>query len=312
MKQFWMNKKFLIGMIGAAIVAAGVIVGVLFLSGQEESYRTIQIYQLDGTAEVTRQPQQVIEPYENMMLQNQDGVRIFEKSYLYMKLDEDKYVLGEPLTEFTLEAAGTSQDSKTRIELKKAAVVSHITESLGEDSSYRVDTPNSTMAVRGTSFRVYVWYDKDGESHSLLQVYEGTVEVHLVYPDGSISEESRLIQAGETVYVWGSNETSNYESANEEVNYYKLDIPTLEFLKIGIKDIKNFPMKIRDVDEIIRLKQTYFDVIFMNGQKEFGRQSVLFDHYATDPSLTPTPKGRWNFNFRTAIRERTEIKWIEE
>lgn len=312
MKRLLGSKKFLLGAAGTVLTAAAVIVGVVFFSGREESYRKIQIYQIDGKAEVSRAPEQVIEPYENMMLQDKDEVRTLKNGYLYLKMDEDKYVLTEPLSEFTLEATGTEKDSKTRLNVKKGSVVTHITEPLGKDSTYKVDTPNSTMAVRGTSFRIYVWYDKEGLSHTILQVFEGTVEVHLVYPDGTIGEESREFHSGTTAYIWGSRETSDYDSVEKVVDYFSLDIPTLDFIKVGIIGIKAYPIEMKEVDEIIHRKQTCFMVTFKTKEGVFGRQSVLFDHFVKEPTLKPTPKGKWDYDFQKPIRKDTEIMWKEE
>ena len=213
MNKLLQNKKLLFGVIGAtAAVVAGVIALVMWPK-KEAGYRTIQIYQLDGKAEVTRKNQGTIEPYVNMMLQSGDEGKTYEESYLYLKMDEDKYLLAEPLTQFRLEAAGTAKNSKTKIEIDEGAVVSHITEPLSAESSYEVKSPNSTMAVRGTSFRVYVWYDENGVSHTALEVFEGTVSVKLIYPDGSESEDAKQFTEGQTVFIWGDSETSG--SGNE-------------------------------------------------------------------------------------------------
>lgn len=311
MNKLLKNKKLFFGVIGTAVaVVAGVI--ALAMWPKKEGYRTIQIYKLDGRAEVNRQNQGTIEPYVNMMLQSGDEVKTYEESYLYLKMDEDKFLLAEPLTRFRLEATGTARNSQTKIELDEGAVVNHITEPLSKESSYEVKSPNSTMAVRGTSFRVYVWYDENGVSHTVLEVFEGIVSVKLIYPDGSESGESRQFRAGQTAFIWGNSETSDYDYVEDTIDYYELDIPTLEFLKIAIDELKNYNITIPDVDEIIRLKQTYFDVIFKVGEEEFGRQSVLFDHTAHEPAFRPTLAGRWDFDFETAIRGETEIQWIEE
>ena len=307
------SRRGIIG-ISAAVVAVIVAIVVVVLLRRGDAYRTIQIYQLDGQAEVTRQSSR-IDPYVNMMLESGDYVRTFEESYLYLKMDEDKYMLAEPQTRFTLTATGTPADSRTRIDLELGAVVNHITQPLSEKSSYEVTTPNSTMAVRGTSFRVYVWFDEEGISHTLLQVFEGVVEVHLIYPDGSQSEEARQFAAGQTASVWGSDVTSDYDYVEDEIDYFSLDIPVLEFLKIGIGhsvDREDYDITIPDVDEIIRLKQTYFDVTFTVDGRPFGTQSVLFDNRAHAPSLMPSERGHWDFDFDTAIRENNEISWVTE
>ena len=68
----------------------------------------------------------------------------------------DKYVYAQEDTHFWLEASGSSESSKTVIYLDEGAVLNRIKNPLENGSVYQVDTPNSTMAVRGTVFWVVV------------------------------------------------------------------------------------------------------------------------------------------------------------
>lgn len=54
-----------------------------------------------------------------------------------------------------------SEKSKTVIELQSGAITNDIRNKLSEGSSCEVNTPNSTMSVRGTMFRVVVYEVKD-------------------------------------------------------------------------------------------------------------------------------------------------------
>ncbi len=309
MKEFIKTHKGLAIGIGA-VVAAAVIALVVWLV-LRDGFRTIQVYQLDGTVEVTRQTQ-TMTPYVNMMLESGDAAETFTESHLYLEMDGDKYMLAEPETRFSLIAEGTRKNSRTKIHLEAGGIVNHITKPLGDNGSYEVTTPNSVMAVRGTSFRVFVWTDEEGVTHTILQVFEGIVEVHLLYPDGSLSEEGRRFEAGTTVSIWGNDETSDYDYVLDEIDYISLSIPTLEFLKIGIRGLDDYSITLPAVDEIIRLKQTYFPVHFMNGEQEFGTQSILFDNLASEPTISPTAEGHWDFDFSQVIREETTIQWVEE
>lgn len=298
-------------LIGGSVLLALIIAAVLFFTLRDPGYRTIQVYRLDGEAEVTRPDIGTMTPYVNMMLESGDRAQTMPEGWLYLHIDDDKYLLAEPETRFTIYATGTKKNSRTNLDLEIGALVNHIAEPLSAKSSYEVTTPNSTMAVRGTSFRVEVWFDDEGVSHTLLQVFEGIVEVHLLYPDGSLSEEGRLFYPGDAVTIWGDDITSDYDRDGEpdDIDYISLKIPTLEFLKLLAGD-DEYDITIPDIDEIIRLKQTYFDVTFMVNGQVFGTQSVLFDNYASEPSLLPTLNGYWDFDFSTAIREATEVNWV--
>ena len=298
------------GIIGAVAILIALGVVFFFPRQSDDAYRTIKVYRVEGTAEVDRPGVGVSAPYVDMMLQNDDRVATMADGWLYLLMDGSKYLLAEPETTFTLEASGTNDSNQTRLSLEAGSLVSHITEPLSDDSSYEVSTPNSVMAVRGTSLRVYVWRDEDGVSHTVLQVFEGTVKVRLVYPDGTLSEE-RAFTAGQAAYIWGNNVTSDYESTSDEIDYYDLETDTLEFLKVGIEGLDDYTLTVPDVDEIIRLKQTLFTVRFMVGGNIFGTQQVRFGQRAVEPVLRPTATGSWDFSFDTPIRQDTDVHWQE-
>ena len=189
------------------ILVAAVIMIFIVMTGcsKEETYRQIKVYEIDGSATVTREGTGEVEPYVNMMLQNRDKAETAMESYVQLQLDDDKYILMEPSTKIELEATGDSVDSKTKINLIQGAIVNKIENALSEDSTYEVTTPNSTLAVRGTTFRVEVSYDESGESYTTITVCEGKVECRLIAPDGTISDEAVILEVGEQIKVRGTS-----------------------------------------------------------------------------------------------------------
>lgn len=194
---------------------------------KEEEYRQIQVYKIDGTVTVERQGSSM-EAYHNMQLQSGDSITTVADSYVQLKLDEDKYILVEPESQISLQATGNSVDSKTSIELVKGAIVNQLDNPLSEDSSYEVTTPNSTMAVRGTTFRVELTVDEKGETYAKVAVYGGKVECNLVFPDGTITEPV-MIEAGMEVLVWGDDVESEYVGTNH-ISYEELREIVIDFL----------------------------------------------------------------------------------
>ena len=146
------------------IMAVAVMMAFVLIAGcsKEEAYRQIKVYEIEGSATVTREGTGEVEPYVNMMLQNKDKAETATASYVQLQLDGDKYILMEPSSKIQLEATGDEKDSKTKINLTQGAIVNKIEKSLSENSTYEVTTPNSTMAVRGTTFRVEVRVDEKG------------------------------------------------------------------------------------------------------------------------------------------------------
>ena len=194
---------------------------------KEEEYRQIQVYKIEGTATVERQGSNM-EAYNNMQLQSGDMVETAENSSIQLKLDEDKYILVEPDSKISLQATGNSVDSKTSIYLEKGAIVNQLDNPLSKDSSYQVTTPNSTMAVRGTTFRVEITYDEKGHSYAKVAVYGGKVECNLVFPDGAIAEPV-MVETGTEVLVWGDDDESDYVWSGN-TSYEELQEIVIDFL----------------------------------------------------------------------------------
>ena len=217
-----------------------IILGTLMLSGllagcgskKEESYRSIQVYDIDGTGWVTREDMGEMELYANMQLQSNDRVRTDSESYVQLKLDEDKYVLLEPGTVITIVAEGDSVDSKTKIVLEEGAVVNRIENKLSENSGYEVETPTSTMAVRGTIFRVTVVMDKEGKLVSEVEVQEGKVECKIVVKkeDGTTKEETVTLEAGKKTIIEGTPEGADSVGEPEIFTFDEHEDEVLNFI----------------------------------------------------------------------------------
>lgn len=305
------NTALIFTVSGAALVIAVSIIAIISLMSKKDEYRTLQIYQLDGSAEVERSENKM-NPYVNMMLESGDRVSTFDESYLYLKADSDKFIMAEPNTVFSIEATGTQKNSRTKIDMTSGSMIFHVASKLSSGSEFTVDTPNSTMAIRGTSFRVQIFFDEKGEIYTLLQVFEGAVEARLVFPDGRLSDEAVTVMPDHSALIHSDNYISEFVYDSENIDYEDLDIRSLEFLKTGIEKLNKYSISKDEVDYLIKLKSTYFDVTFMYSDNVFGTQSVLYRHYAVEPLLIPTTSGHWDFDFTTAIKQNTVIQWIEE
>lgn len=200
-----MSKKagVVIGAVLAAVMAV-VVCCVVLMGGKNEAYRSIMVYQVDGNATITRERVGEMAAYENLMLQSGDSVAVASESSMRLKLDDDKYLLAEQDTLMNIVADGDDADAKTYIDLKQGSVTSEIQNKLGPNASYEVNTPNSIMAVRGTIFRVEVAKNESGETDTRLTVFEGTVSARAVMPDGTVSDEEVMVEAGQELYVEGT------------------------------------------------------------------------------------------------------------
>ena len=245
------KRKRIIILTGGILFFAAIICAVLFFVNRKEEYRTIQIYRIEGSAIVERDGVGSIDAYDGMMMQSGDTVYTDKESCLYFKMDEDKFALLEPESTVHMEASGTSSDSRTIFRLESSALVSRLDSKLSPDSVYEVNTPNSTMAVRGTIFRIEVTYDENGVSYTNVYVFDGTVECRLVFADGSVDEEVKQAQKGVMVRIRGDSIVSEYILDNGTVDYGDLPVEVLEFLKIVIEEGIELPVGKEELEAIL-------------------------------------------------------------
>ena len=243
-----MKKKRIILIAGGIVLLAAIICAVLLFTNKQEAFRTIQIYKIEGSAIVDRDGVGSIEAYNGMMMQSGDTVYTNKESCLYFKMDEDKFALLEPESTVHMEASGTSSDSRTVFCLESGALVSRLDSKLSPNSVYEVNTPNSTMAVRGTIFRIEVTYDENGVSYTNVYVFDGTVEYQLVFKDGSVDEEVKQAQKGVMVRIRGDDTISEYILDNGTVDYGQLPVEVLRFLKVAIEEGIELPLSKEELE----------------------------------------------------------------
>ncbi|MCR5121435.1 MAG: FecR domain-containing protein [Ruminococcus sp.] len=178
-----LKSKIFLGVTTAVVAASAAAVG-LVMKNRPDEYRVIKIHDVKGTTSVTRSAVGALEPYTGMNLESGDEISTRRESTLRMVMDSTKYALMEPETNIELTAAGTAADSKTRITLRSGSVLNEIIEPLSPGSSYEVEAPKATMAVRGTSFRTTVEKDEYGDYVITLFVFHGNVSVQLIDENG--------------------------------------------------------------------------------------------------------------------------------
>lgn len=220
---------------------------------KEEAYRNIKVMSINGSATVERASVGTLDAYADMKLENGDRLSVDGSSSLTLSMDDDKYAMLEPGSSVTLEADGTKENSRTVIHLEAGAVMNYLSEKLSEGSSYEVTVPNSTMAVRGTVFRVAIVYDENGESYTTVQVFEGIVGCRLVFPDGTISEEEVQLAPGKEVLIHGDTSISEYVGdKGHDIDYTTLNREALEFLLFCIDDGSDLCLTREEVEELLR------------------------------------------------------------
>lgn len=212
--------------VASVAVVAGAVVAVNHLSETKDTYRSILIYEIEGNAEIEREGTGKFSGAENLYLESGDQLTVEPESFTRLRLDEDKYVMVEEDSALSIEAAGTKEDSRTKINLTKGAIINEIQNPLSANSTYEVTTPNSIMAVRGTIFRVEIYYDENGEVFTKVSVFDGKVSSRLIYPDGTMEEEV-ITGDGKEVIIHSNQELTEYLGEIRDIQYDELPLDSL-------------------------------------------------------------------------------------
>ena len=226
----------------------------------DEAYRIIQVVETNGNVQVDREGVGSLQAYPQMKLQNKDRITVDANSYARLSLDDDKYVYVESDTVFVLEATGTQNRSYTNIKLEKGAITNEIQKPLSNSSEYKIETPNSTMSVRGTVYYVNVDV-QDEVSYTTVKVFDGKVETKLFHEDGSETEPV-LVESGKGVLVHGDIDLREYVVSDigeiqTEIKLEELSDETLEVLyEISTEDDRLFTPNVDIKEEIDSRKKT--------------------------------------------------------
>ncbi len=179
-----MNKKVLfIG--GGALAVVAIVVALFFIfMGGEDAYRSIKVFEIDGSCKVERGGDS-LDAFKNMALSSGDSLTVGEGSFARLKLDDDKYVYLEANTKINLTATGTANDSKTMVYIERGSMLTEVKKKLSATSSYDIVTPNTTMSIRGTKTLTEVYEDVLGAIKTNAAVVEGQVSFKTIQKDST-------------------------------------------------------------------------------------------------------------------------------
>ena len=153
------KKGFIFGLIFAFCLIA-IVVGIYIVPTlqekmeADESYRSIKIESLEGEAVVKRSDKN-LNVYLDMNLRSGDSLETKANSSVVVKLDEDKYIYVGENSKIDL-ISSEKNSEKTIIRVNEGCIVTEVKNKLKTNETFDVETPNSTMAIRGTTFKVAV------------------------------------------------------------------------------------------------------------------------------------------------------------
>ncbi len=202
------------GKIVIAAVAVVIIVAVIIaIFARKDSYRTIAVEKLTGTVAVAGEKNNG-QAYVGQRFYSGDDVTVADESDLTMCMDQDKYVYADAKTHFVLQASAASEDSRISIYLDEGSTLHELKSKLKDNESYEVDTPSSTMSVRGTTFRVSVVKGTDDMVYTLTEVDDGEVVVRLKSTDGTYNGVEKSFTPGQSALVRANDKISEFVTSD--------------------------------------------------------------------------------------------------
>lgn len=303
-----MSKKLIAIIAGAAVAVVAIAVALVFLLNKNDSYRLLKLFEFQGTGSVVRESKGEITPYANMVLESGDTVSL-DTGTMTIQADDDKFISLDEHTTIKLIATGTKQNSKTTIELLEGGITSDIRNKLSAGSSYEVNTPNSSMSVRGTVFYSFV-YEINGIKYTRVCCFEGEVVTNLVYKDGTTDITPVSVPKGKEVIIYEDGTTTDYlYTEPQDIDYNTLPEETLVELKELI-DTTGKDLSITS-PEIVKILEGPYTVTFMYNGIEFGTQMVKKGEKVTVPTLSPSQTGGWEYDFTKPVDRDITIEWKE-
>ena len=173
---------------------------IVSCGAKDISYRSIKVYEHEGSVEVTRKNKQ-IDVYNDLRLKSDDTITTNDESHAILKLDEDKFIYVFPNTKLNL-ISSKSDSSKTRLNILEGKIISEVKDKLSSDESYEAAGSNSCMSIRGTYFAVSV--TNDLESNTSITEYDlvtGKTVIDLIANNDNKYEAITINQATSTKVI---------------------------------------------------------------------------------------------------------------
>ncbi len=245
------NKKGLIcvAMIALVLVIVAMIAVLIYKSNV---YRLITVDSMEGTVELNREGNSV-EIFRGIHLKSGDTVNTEAESNMLLLADDDKHILAEENTGFSIEAVGTSEKGGITLHLEYGSTLITIDNKLSDGSSFEVHTPNVALSVRGTVFRVT--YDRI-QMCTTVEIIEGVVEI-------ATDTNVVLGNAGETYYIDTQGMIESQTSDGEEQS--GTSAGEAQSIEVG-QDIA--PLPVEGLLAPLTITQAEFESVYMEEKIE--------------------------------------------
>lgn len=263
------------------LVVCAVLSAVGCGKSEASVFRSVIVNALTGDVTVSGE-----NAFEGEMLAAGNKVHVGDASSLTLMADADKFFYVEANTEMSVDATGKEGSTKTVINIEKGSGLIRIDNKLGSDESFEVTTPNATMAIRGTVFRVSTGIE-NGQPVTNVKVLEGGVELSPVNGQGLVSD-SKMIEAGQEANIISVNDTEIHFEVNDTISYDGVADSTKnvisELTENGRID-KSITGGLEDIGNVsgvaMGLEYLYIDTIVSNDPDNYIIEADILDYDET-------------------------------
>lgn len=250
------------------IISLSIFLFIILIScsaSKSNGYRSIKIELLKGDSYVIRNDKEY-ETYKNMNLRNEDKIFTKDDSYLIFKLDDDKYIYIGSNSNVEL-YTNKKNKNKTLIRVNEGSIVTEVKNKLSDFEEFGVETPNSTMAIRGTTFGISV--TKSNNKYDInYKLIEGSIDINVLeYFNNRLNVNNFMLNPMEEVNIEALGDyiiDNNLNQAIEDLNNNNCDINHYENLDDYISKTNNVNISHKklndlDIEEILRIIKDFHD-----------------------------------------------------
>ncbi|MBR6770524.1 MAG: FecR domain-containing protein, partial [Lachnospiraceae bacterium] len=180
------KKTMLFAGIGVAVIAVAVVL-ILVLGG---GHRVIKVDDFEGEVTFERNSEEK-EIAEGINLKSEDIITTGEDGLVELLVDSDKHILAKENTSFEIISKGNEKKGKLVIKLNYGTSLVEIENKLNDKSFVEVETPNTSLSVRGTTFEIS--YSKENKV-TQVEVTDGVVEI-------TCGDETKKVKEGQIATV---------------------------------------------------------------------------------------------------------------
>ena len=223
-------KLILVGLIAILMILAGAIVISLYFGG--DVTRQPVITEISGSVSITRENKKLTAS-KNFKLKSGDIIATDKDSYLRIGIDGNKYILVEPNSTLYIYFTEVASKGDIAVNLNKGSVLCQINEKLKKKASFTVKTPNGTVDVVGTVFRVDFAYKSEYMGYNnvmitQIQNFSGTVNLQLYDIDKQPKDLPMVLVERTSAQMLTAENLCQYGYLN-----YAFDLTSLSRISLG-------------------------------------------------------------------------------